>query len=54
LCAYDAVQLTSALFANRALLAYNLPALPFISADNRLKRVAEAEELATDNPNLHP
>ncbi len=52
--AYDAVQLASALFANRALLARNLPPLVFISADDRLNQVAEAEGLATDNPNLHP
>lgn len=51
--AYDAVQLASALFANRALAARSLPALIFISADNRLNLVAEAEGLATDNPHLH-
>lgn len=52
--AYDAVQLASALFANRVLVTQHLPALTFVSADERLTLVAEAEGLATDNPNLHP
>ncbi len=52
--AYDAVQLASALVANRALQAANLDPLLFLSADNRLNTAATAEGLAVDNPNAHP
>jgi predicted nucleic acid-binding protein len=52
--AYDSVQLASALAANHALLFRKLPPLTFISADDRLIKVATAERLATENPNLHP
>jgi hypothetical protein len=51
--AYDAVQLASALIANRALEASDLLPLIFVSADTRLNTAAEDEELAVDNPNLH-
>ncbi len=52
--AYDAVQLASALVANRALQAANLAPLSFLSSDNRLNTAATAEGLAVDNPNAHP
>jgi len=52
--AYDAVQLASAIVANQALIAANLPPLVFVSADDRLNAVAATEGLAVDNPNLHP
>lgn len=52
--AYDAVQLASALRANRALNAAHLSPLLFISADDRLIIAATSEGVATDNPNLHP
>lgn len=50
---YDAVQLASALRADRALRAARLPSLLFLSADERLIAAAAGESLATDNPNLH-
>lgn len=52
--AYDAVQLASALAANQALLGQELDPLTFVSADDRLLKVAADEKLATDNPHLHP
>ena len=52
--ANDALQLVSALTANAALIAAGLPALTFLSADNRLLNAAQTEGLATDNPNIHP
>ena len=48
------LQLVSALSANAALIAAGLPALTFLSADNRLLNAAQTEGLATDNPNIHP
>ena len=51
---YDAVHLACALTLDRALTAYRLPSLVFISADDDLMKAATAEGLATDNPNLHP
>ena len=51
--AYDAVQLSSAIIVNRALLAEGLPALTFISADDTLCAAASAEHLSVDNPKLH-
>jgi len=52
--AYDAVQLASALRANRALYAAQMSLLVFVSADDRLIAAATREGLSTDNPNLHP
>ncbi len=52
--AYDAVQLASALQANDALQAANLPPLTFLAADVQLLTAAQAEGLTTDNPNDHP
>lgn len=51
--AYDAVHLATALVAERALEAQDLPHLTFLSADGRLLTVAAAEGLATDDPNQH-
>ena len=52
--AYDSVQLASASAANQALVDRELPALVFVSADDRLLKAATAEGLAVENPNLHP
>jgi len=52
--AYDAVQLASALIADRALQAVRLSPLVFSSADDRLNMAAAGEGLAVDNPNHHP
>jgi predicted nucleic acid-binding protein len=52
--AYDAVQLASALAASRVLAEASLPLPVFLSADDHLLAVADAEGLLTDNPNLHP
>jgi predicted nucleic acid-binding protein len=51
--AYDAVQLSSALIAQNTLLSAGLPPLTFLTADDRLLVAAQAEGLATDNPNAH-
>ena len=51
---FDSVQLAAALFANAQRLSIGASALTFISADNRLNNAAQAEGLATDNPNNHP
>jgi predicted nucleic acid-binding protein len=51
--AYDAVQLASALMTDDVLQNANLPSLTFLTADDRLLNAAQAESLATDNPNLH-
>ena len=51
--AYDAVQLASALAANRILQLLALSPLTFLSADDRLVAAARAEGLIVDNPNLH-
>jgi len=52
--AYDAVQLASALQAQSDLARTATPALTFLTADDRLLTVAQAEGLLTDNPNHHP
>lgn len=52
--AYDAVQLASALVANQTLQTAQLPALIFLSADERLNGIATTEGLVVDNPNHHP
>jgi predicted nucleic acid-binding protein len=52
--AYDAVQLASALLAQSDLARVEAPALTFLTADDRLLVIAEAEGLRTDNPNRHP
>jgi hypothetical protein len=51
---YDAVQLATALVANEALTAAGLSRLTFVAADHDLLTAADAEGLATDNPNRYP
>lgn len=51
--AYDAVQLASAVEANRLRQQKHLSSITFISADNHLNQAAQAEGLAIDNPNNH-
>jgi uncharacterized protein len=51
--AYDAVQLASALRVQSDLTQTGVTALTFLSADERLNAVAQAEGLPTDNPNRH-
>ena len=51
--AYDAVQLASALVANRILGDAHLSPLVFVSSDDRLNAIAAGEGLTIDNPNLH-
>jgi uncharacterized protein len=52
--AYDAVQLATALATSNALLAADLPAPIFVTADGDLIAAAIAEGLATDDPHRHP
>ncbi|MCA9972144.1 MAG: type II toxin-antitoxin system VapC family toxin [Anaerolineales bacterium] len=49
--ASDAVQLASALGANRLLVTGGLAPLVFVAADERLLAVARAEGMAGENPN---
>jgi len=51
---YDAVQLATALLAHEQLAAAGLPGLIFTVADNDLVAAAQAEGLATENPNDYP
>ncbi len=48
---YDAVQLATALYLHRIRCELGLPPLVFVSADEDLNTVAEAEGLHTENPN---
>lgn len=48
---YDAVHLATALIVEQALQQQGLPALTFLSADDRLNDAAIAEGLVVDNPN---
>ena len=48
---YDSVQLACALLTNQDRLSGNLPALVFVSADDELNKVAQAESLTIENPN---
>jgi len=50
----DAIQLATGLTAQRLLMARNLAAPIFVSADDRLLSVAAAVGLLTDNPLRHP
>jgi predicted nucleic acid-binding protein len=52
--AYDALQLASALQVQHSLAQVGAPPLTFLSADDRLLAIAQAEGLVTDNPNRHP
>ena len=50
---YDAVQLASALTLNSVLAQSQMSPLTFVAADDDLLQAAQAEGLATDNPNWH-
>jgi predicted nucleic acid-binding protein len=52
--AYDSVQLASALVSNNVLLASGHAALIFVAADDGLRIAAQAEGLATEDPEVHP
>jgi predicted nucleic acid-binding protein len=52
--AYDAMQLATAWLLNQELLRAGDSPLVFISADDRLLAIAQAEGLNNDNPNHHP
>jgi hypothetical protein len=52
--AYDAVQLATAWQANDILHRAGQPPLMFVTADDRLLVIAQAEGLLTDNPHHHP
>jgi uncharacterized protein len=52
--AYDAVQLTSALYLQNKALAAKLPAPIFVCADANLLAIANSEGLAVENPNQYP
>ncbi|MBI3914596.1 MAG: type II toxin-antitoxin system VapC family toxin [Chloroflexi bacterium] len=52
--ALDALQLASALLANRVFLNLNLPSLTFVSADDRLLETAQQENLPIYLPNGNP
>ncbi len=51
---YDAVHLACALFLQETLVTHGLPAPVLLSADQELLAAAQAEGLATDDPNAHP
>ena len=51
---YDAVQLATALEANKVRDSLGLSKLIFVSADGALNKAALSEALLTDNPNLYP
>ncbi|MGE0126891.1 MAG: type II toxin-antitoxin system VapC family toxin [Blastocatellales bacterium] len=48
---YDALQLASALEANRRRAQHNLPPLTLVSSDGELNQAAQAEGLIVDDPN---
>ena len=50
---YDAIHLACALSLNATLVAGNAAALTFVAADANLLAAAQAEGLATDNPDEH-
>lgn len=52
--AYDAVHLAAAWLANEALQNAGEVPLTFVCADERLLAIAQAEDLATANPNDYP
>lgn len=51
---YDAIHLACALALNKPLVANHLSSLTFVAADDNLLAAAQAEGLATENPNEHP
>ncbi len=50
---YDALQLASALEANRRRLLHPLPPLTLVSSDSDLNQAAQAEGLTVEDPNNH-
>jgi len=52
--AYDSVQLASALKLQPTITQTTGANLVFVTADDRLLKVAESESLASDNPRAHP
>lgn len=52
--AYDAIQLASVLRIQPAFAQAKVPPPIFLSGDDRLLLIAQAEGLLTDNPNRHP
>jgi len=52
--AYDAVQMASVLRIQSAFTMEQSISLIFLTADNRLNTIAQAQGLLTDNPNHHP
>ena len=50
---YDALQLASALEANRRRVQHNLPPLTLVSSDGELNQAAQAEGLIVEDPNNH-
>jgi predicted nucleic acid-binding protein len=52
--AYDAVQLAAALSLQGQLSPPNVASFAFLTADNRLLAIAQAENLLADDSNLHP
>ena len=52
--AYDSVQLASALKLQPAIAKTAGANLVFVTADDRLLKVAQSESLASDNPYAHP
>lgn len=52
--AYDAVQLASVLQIQSTFASVPFISLVFLTADDRLLAIAQAEDLVTDNPNYHP
>jgi uncharacterized protein len=52
--AYDAVQLAAALSIRNEIKLPSGAAFHFLTADDRLLAIAQAENLLVDNPNWHP
>jgi uncharacterized protein len=52
--AYDAVQLASALSVRDGISLPEVASYHFLTADDRLLAIAQAEGLLVDNPNWHP
>jgi uncharacterized protein len=48
---YDSVHLAAALSLQQVRASLSLPTLIFVSADNRLNAIAQAESLPVENPN---
>ncbi len=51
---YDAIQLASALAVQEELRTAGAAPLIFVSADDALNKIAQAEGLVVENPNDHP